>query len=384
MNQVFEETEFAGLKLKNRIIRSATFEAMGDKNGRPSEKLAELYVRLAKGGVGAIITGAVSIQQGGKLSRRSLMLHSDEYVEDFKKITSPVKEYGTPLIVQLVHAGGQTNASITGTDVVGPSKKKYVSSFSEARELTDTEIQGIINDFVGAIQRAKRAGFDGVQLHAAHGYLLSAFLSPNVNKRKDLWGGNTENRFRIIHDIVTGVRTTVGNYPILVKFSAYDGDKYGVSIEEGIKIVQLLEKAGVDAIEISCGSADDGFSSMRIPKVPTEAILHFMPKFKKSSFPARTFYKAVIPFIMKKQSPLHNYNVGAAHAIKKQVGIPVIVVGGIRNINDIRSIVTALPPIKWTPRRIGVINVKGCGGVSWVLERISGILIGSSSMRPFV
>jgi 2,4-dienoyl-CoA reductase-like NADH-dependent reductase (Old Yellow Enzyme family) len=104
---------------------------------------------------------------------------------------------------------------------------------SEARELTGSEIQEIIEAFVKAIQRAKQVGFDGVQLHAAHGYLLSAFLSPRANKRTDKWGGSTENRFRIIGEIVQGARQVVGNYPILAKFSAHDGDKGGVSAEEG-------------------------------------------------------------------------------------------------------------------------------------------------------
>ncbi|MHC1729482.1 MAG: NADH:flavin oxidoreductase [Syntrophobacteraceae bacterium] len=338
MSQVFQNTEFAGLTLKNRIIRSATCEAMGDGDGRPSEKLTKLYLRLAGGGVGAIITGAVGVQQNGKLSDHSLMLHSDKHMEDFKKMTSSLKEYGTPLIVQLVHAGGQTDVSIMGTDLVGPSKWKYDSYSSETRALADIEIRQTVDCFVEAIQRAKQAGFDGVQLHAAHGYLLSAFLSPKINNRTDRWGGNTENRFRIIGEIVRGARSAVGDYPILVKFDSYDGHKNGISIEEGIKIAQLLEKAGVDAVETSCGGTDF-CSAMRVPKIPAEAMLSFNPKFKNSSLLTRTFYKTLIPLVTKRPYPLHNYNVDASREIRKRIGIPVIVVGGIRNINDIRKIV---------------------------------------------
>jgi 2,4-dienoyl-CoA reductase-like NADH-dependent reductase (Old Yellow Enzyme family) len=340
MNQVFEETEFAGLKLKNRIIRSATFEAMGDKSGRPSAKLAKLYVRLARGGVGAIVTGAVSVQQSGKLAPHSIMLDSKEPIEDLRAMVSAVKEFGTPIIVQLVHAGGQTNRATTGTDLVGPSQKKYAFYSAETRELTEAEIQEIIQAFVKAIQRAQQVGFDGVQLHAAHGYLLSAFLSPRVNKRKDRWGGNTENRVRIIDEIVRTARKEVGTYPILVKFSAYDGDKDGVVLEEGMKIAQLLEKAGIDAIETSCGSADDGFNHMRVSNVPTEALLRLIPRIRDGSPMTRLFYKATMPLIVKRWSPLHNYNVQGAQEIKKQVNVPVIVVGGIRNINDIRNVIT--------------------------------------------
>jgi 2,4-dienoyl-CoA reductase-like NADH-dependent reductase (Old Yellow Enzyme family) len=340
MNQVFEETELAGNRLKNRIIRSATFEGMGDESGRPTDKLSRLYVRLAEGGVGAIITGGMIVQQNGRPLPRSLMIDSDGFLDAFREMISPVKALGTPIIAQLEHAGGLADRATTGTEAVGPSKKKYPSWSTEARELTGSEIQEIIEAFVKAIERAKQVGFDGVQLHAAHGYLLSAFLSPRVNKRKDKWGGSTENRFRIIREIVQGARQMVGDYPILAKFSAYDGDKGGVSAEEGIRIAELMETAGIDAVETSCGSGDDGFNSIRVPKVPVEALLRFMPAFRNSSALVRTFYKALLLLFTKKWSPLHNFNIQTAHEIKKRVKIPVIAVGGIRDINQIRSVVT--------------------------------------------
>jgi 2,4-dienoyl-CoA reductase-like NADH-dependent reductase (Old Yellow Enzyme family) len=339
MNQVFQANELAGLKLKNRIWRSATYEGMGNEDGRPLEKLGEMYVKLAKGGVGAIITGLVGVQQNGRISPHQPMLDRDENVAYFQKITARVKEFGTPIIVQLAHAGGQTSQAATGSDVVGPSKKKYPFYSSVARELSEVEIEAIIGSFTKAIERAKQAGFDGVQLHAAHGYLLSAFLSPRVNRRTDQWGGNTENRFRIIEEIVRGARKTVGKFPILVKYSAYDGDKGGVSIEEGVKIARLLQKAGVDAIEVSCGSSDDGSNATRVTKVPVEAYLHFIPALKKMPFPMKVLFKVIFPLASKKHLPLDNYNVAAAQAIKKQVQIPVIAVGGIRNISDIQNII---------------------------------------------
>ena len=339
MNQVFEETELAGVRLKNRIIRSATFEGMGDESGRPSDKLSQLYVRLAEGGVGAIITGGIIVQQNGRPLPRSLMIDSDGFLDAFREMISPVKALGTPIIAQIEHGGGLADRATTGTEPVGPSKKKYPTQSSEARELTGSEIQEIIEAFVKAIQRARQVGFDGVQLHAAHGYLLSAFLSPRANKRTDKWGGSTENRFRIIGEIVQGARQVVDDYPILAKFSAYDGDKGGVSAEEGIRIAELMEKAGIDAIETSCGSGDDGFNSMRVPKVPVEALLRFIPRLRNSSSLGRIFYKALLPRSTKTWSPLHNYNIQTAQEIKKHVKIPVIAVGGIRNVNQIRSVV---------------------------------------------
>jgi 2,4-dienoyl-CoA reductase-like NADH-dependent reductase (Old Yellow Enzyme family) len=204
MNQVFEETTLAGLRLKNRIIRSATFEGMGDESGRPSDNLSQLYLRLAEGGVGAIITGGIIVQRNGRPLPRSLMIDSDGFLDAFREIISPVKALGTPIIAQLEHGGGLADRATTGTEAVGPSKKKYPSWCTECREMTVSEIHKIIEAFVKAIERAKQVGFDGVQLHAAHGYLLSEVLSPRVNKRKDKWGGSTENRFRIIREIVQG------------------------------------------------------------------------------------------------------------------------------------------------------------------------------------
>jgi 2,4-dienoyl-CoA reductase-like NADH-dependent reductase (Old Yellow Enzyme family) len=130
----------------------------------------------------------------------------------------------------------------------------------------------------------------------------------------------------------------VGDYPIMAKFSAYDGDKGGVSAEEGIRIAELMETAGIDAIETSCGSGDDGFNSIRVPKVPVEAALHFVPILRNISPLRRVFYKTVLPLSLKKWSPLHDYNLQTAHEIKKRVKIPVIAVGGIRNINQIRNV----------------------------------------------
>jgi 2,4-dienoyl-CoA reductase-like NADH-dependent reductase (Old Yellow Enzyme family) len=285
---------------------------MGEVSGRPSKKLSDLYVRLAKGGVGAIITGSVGVSQNGKLSPQTVMIHSDELVDDLRALVQPVKDLGTPLIVQILHAGGQTNRRVTGTELVGPSRNRYPFYFSKTRELTEAEIWQTIKAFVDAIHRAKRAGFDCVQLHAAHGYLLSAFLSPKVNKRKDKWGKTTENRVRIISEIVQASRQRVGAYPILVKFSGYDGDKGGITLKEGVKIAKLLEKAGVDAVEVSCGGTADGFNTLRVPKVPVDAMLDFVPKLRESPAIMKVAYKLLIPFLMKRWEPLYNYNVQAA------------------------------------------------------------------------
>ena len=337
--EVFEESSIAGVKLKNRIIRSATGEGMGDERGHSLPELAGLYKKLAYGGVGAIITGFTSIQKNGSPAKTMRLFDDDLYIDEYRDLNLAMSELGTPLFLQLAHAGGSTASSITGEKAVSPSPFFSPLYLSRSRHLEDYEIKGIIQSFVSAIVRAKQSRFNGVQLHAAHGYLLSEFLSPAVNKRTDKWGGSIENRFRIVAEIMAQAREKVGDYPVLVKFSAYDGDKRGMRIEESIKIAELFQKAGVDALEVSCGGITDGFHSMRTTAVPTEAFFNLLPRNKSLPAPAKMIFKTALPFFIKTHAPLHNYNVEAATVIKKHVDIPVIVVGGIRKLADIEDII---------------------------------------------
>ncbi|MFH1384268.1 MAG: NADH:flavin oxidoreductase [Candidatus Omnitrophota bacterium] len=342
--KVFEPTVLGSINLKNRIIRSATHEGMADEAGYPTEMLKNTYIQLAKGTVGAIITGYAGIQQNGRSPLyRMNMISDDSYIDHYKDLVDTIHEYDTPIIMQIVHCGRQTRSIITGERPVAPSAIRDKCYNEEIpKELTELEIEEIINNFVNAIERAKKAGFDGVQLHAAHGYLLSSFLSPYMNHRKDRWGGTTENRFRIIDEIYKDARKRVGNYPILVKMNAYDGRKNGMRIKEAIKIAKLLEKSGCSAIEVSCGIWEDGFYSVRVKTVPIDLIMKYSFNYKKfATLPF--FLKSIIKLKLKmhitKHKPLHNYNVEAAAVIKREVSIPVIVVGGIRAIGDISNII---------------------------------------------
>lgn len=337
--KVFEETVLAGIKMKNRIFRSATHEGMCDLEGSPTDKLQELFIRLAKGGVGAIITGYVSVQKNGRTLMNQRMFDDDKYINAYKKITASVQEFDTPIINQIAHGGSQTSPKITGEPVLAPSKIKNKTYNSIAREMTENEIEETISSFVDAIVRSQKSGFTGVQLHCAHGYLLSQFLSPHANKRKDKWGGSTENRFRIISEIIKKARDKVGAYPILVKFSAHDGDPKGIRIEEAKKIALLFQKSGVDAIEVSCGGISDGLNAMRVPFLPKEAILELTPWFNNASSFQKKMTSLLMPLVLKKHKPLYAYNVPASEAIKSVVDIPVISVGGLRNIDKIESVI---------------------------------------------
>ena len=338
MKKVFEKSMIGTIELKNRILRSATHEGMGDKSGKPLKELYDLYEKLAKGGVGAIITGYVGVKQNGKAVFNMRMFDKDDYIDDYKDLNLKLKNDNTPIILQIAHSGSQTSSKITREIplTVSPMKNFYGERCKEANE---SEIEDIIDCFVKSIERAKKAEFSGVQLHAAHGYLLSEFVSPFLNKRRDQWGGNVENRFRILREILQRSREKVGRFPIWVKVSAFDEKRNKKELEEIIKGCQMLQENGCDAIEVSCGYGFKGFDTIRVPKIPVEAMLALLPNFKNYSLLKKDFFKIVAPLLIKKYKPIHNYNVNSAERIRKNVDIPVIVVGGIRKLSDIENII---------------------------------------------
>ncbi len=340
--KVFQSSFLKKLSIRNRIIRSATTLNIGDDSGKPTQEYIKRHVELAEGGVGAIITGAAAVQQNGKFSvRNAMMIQNDDCINDFKKFTETIHGYNTAIILQVGHAGRETRPSITGQQLVAPSPirgKQFKEQKPQA--LTELQIKEIIENFINAIVRAREAGFDGVQLHGAHGYLLCAFLSENTNRRKDRWGGSLENRFRIIKEIYEGSRKKVGDYPILIKINAYDFQRNGMRLEEAVDIAVLLQNVGCDGIEVSSGVYDDGYGYARPAEIPDDAIVECFFRFRDSSIITKKAVRYLTPLLIKKRMPIENYNVCAAEAIKKRVDIPVIVVGGIKNINDIHMIIT--------------------------------------------
>jgi 2,4-dienoyl-CoA reductase-like NADH-dependent reductase (Old Yellow Enzyme family) len=250
-----------------------------------------------------------------------------------------LKALGTPVIVQLAHGGSRSSGKLTGEDVIGPGHGRKNDSGDVCKEAGEAEILAIIDAFVGAVVRARKAGFDGVQLHAAHGYLLSEFISPTLNQRKDRWGGSVENRLRIVTEILRLARQEVGSYPIFIKISAHDEFKTGLTEQEVVAIARILQDCSCDAIELSCGSGDFQYT-VRMPRLPVDAILGFMPGYRDRSAFRKRLLRTVAPVIGKVHRPLHNYNVDVAERIKRTVSIPVIVVGGIRNLQDITEIIS--------------------------------------------
>ncbi len=302
MASLFDQGSIGKIKLNNRMIRSATWEGMCKPDGRPTQKLVDTYCTLVKGGIGLIITGYTYVRADGKQLPGKMGIYTDEFAPEFKQLTRAVHELNGKIAIQLVHAGGQTDSKSAGRQPVAPSGIK-VSSFPETPQaLSILEIENITDAFARAAGRAKEWGFDGVQIHGAHGYLVSQFLSPVTNQRTDAYGGNLENRCRFLFDIYEKIRTRVGkDYPVFIKFNANDHVENGLTTEEAVQIAKNLSDYGIDAIEVSSGTAASGEKG---------------PARKKINSPEK-----------------EAYNLNLALTVKKQVTCPVICVGGFRSLS---------------------------------------------------
>jgi len=253
MSLLFTPGKIGTLELPNRIVRSATAERMADDEGRPTAKLKDLWVNLAKGGVGLIITGHLYVHPSGKCHPEMTGIYKDDLVPDLAELVHAVHLEGAKIAAQINHGGMQC-----GTDAVigtmAPSRIEADFLQQPAREITPDEIEMLVQAYAQAAKRARLAGFDAVQLHGAHGYLINQFLSPYVNHRTDGWGGDFEGRTRFLREITIAVRNIVGpNYPLFIKLGMEDGVEGGLTPELGARVVSLLSEMGLDGVEISGG-----------------------------------------------------------------------------------------------------------------------------------
>ncbi len=258
MRDLFDETAVNGLKLSNRFVRSATWEGMAGQGGEVTPKLIDTMVDLAQGGVGLIISSHSYVTPEGQAGPWQIGIHEDDLIEGLQRMTSAVHNAGGKMIVQLAHAGTFASEKLTGLIPVAVSNFDGLSK-SPRKELAADDIAGLAKAFADAAQRAKAAGFDGVQIHSAHGYLLSQFLSPKFNRRQDEYGGDIRNRSRVHVDIVKAIRKAVGDdYPIFVKINCRDFAENGLETNDSLYTVKLMADAGLDAIELSGGLLTSG------------------------------------------------------------------------------------------------------------------------------
>ncbi|MCK5708639.1 MAG: NADH:flavin oxidoreductase [Candidatus Aureabacteria bacterium] len=329
---LFNEWKLKNITSKNRLVRSATYEGMGDINGNPLKGLKDIYKDLATNDVGMIITGFCFISQEGRaMQPHQCGIDSDDKIDYWKDIVSYVKSISmeTLLVMQIAHAGRQTLKKVTGLPVVSPSTKRSLYFKEKPVALNDEKIKQIINEFGDAAKRAQKAGFDGIQIHAAHGYLIHQFLSPHINKRNDRWG---KNRSEFLRETILNIKDKCGNsFPVFVKISAADDDKYGLKIENTFDYIKKLENVGIEAFEISYGTMDAAFNIFR-GTVPIQKVFEHNILFKNYNLLKRKFWQYFIFPQWKKGFITYkdNYNLPFAKEIKRNTNIPIILVGGLR------------------------------------------------------
>ena len=314
LKTAFTPTFIGKMELKNRFIRSATWDGMAGENGEISPWQMHLYQTLAASGTALLTSGYTFVSPEGRQHHGQAGLDQDQLIEPLAGLAKTVHQHQSRLFIQLVHCGGQANPKVSGLPAKAPSAIDHPLFTQKPQELTREEIKKLINNFAAAAGRAKEAGCDGVQLHAAHGYLISQFLSPALNKRRDDFGGSLDNRFRFLQECLLQTREVTGrDFPLTVKINGQDYLEDGLLLEETVEICRRLEELGLDAIEVSGGS---GASS------PKQPVIRKIDQPEKEA-----------------------YFLDDAVAIQRAVDIPVITVGGIRSPQIIDRIINLGIPL---------------------------------------
>lgn len=302
--KVFEKLVLPnGSQIQNRIAKAAMEENMADLNHAPSEELMHLYQAWANGGVGLIITGNVMVDRRAMTGPGGVVLEDDKFIDIFKRWAQVGRSQGAQFWLQINHPGRQMQSNLGqetwAPSAVGLDLGKMSDRFSVPIEMTQDMIHEVIQRFANTARLGEQAGFTGVEIHAAHGYLLSQFLSPLSNKRQDQWGGSLENRARILIEIVKAVRAVVSpTFTVAVKLNSADFQRGGFSAEDAQQVVLMLNELAVDLVELSGGSYE-------------------APAMQGQSRDGRTLAREA-------------YFLEFAQEVRKVANMPVMVTGGIR------------------------------------------------------
>lgn len=313
MKELFESTKVNKMLIRSRIIRSALWMCMADKDGHLTDKLIRVYEELSKGKPGLIITGYAMVDANDRPNPGMMGIYHDDFIPEHKRMVERVHQNNTPIALQLAYGGTQSfHPDFMGKNntLWGPSSVMNRVTKMMPKAMAKEDIQSLIQHFVDGALRAKEAGYDAVQIHAAHGYLLSQFLSPYCNRRNDKYGGNINNRARILIELIIAMRQALGkDYPILIKMNHddYMDEGEGMTVDEAIVVAQMLEGAGVDLIEISGTNETSG----------------------KGVGPARTRIN---------KAELQSYYLQPTIRIADAVNIPVVLMGGNRDAKRLKEI----------------------------------------------
>lgn len=291
MSHLLQPIQAGSLNLHNRLVMPPMATSKSEGDGKVSQGILDYYKEKSEGGhIGLIIIEHSFITQQGKASKGQLSAADDSVIDGLKELADIIHKNGSKVMMQINHAGSAASKEVTGLEPVAPSSIAHPRLEAVPHELTKDEIEQIIKAFADAAVRTKKAGFDGVEIHSAHGYLLNQFFSPLTNKRKDEYGGDVHNRIRIHLEVIRAVREDVGEgFPIILRLGASDFREGGTTIEDSKTAAKEFEKAGINILDIS-----GGFSGFAVPGLSGQG--YFAP---------------------------------LTEAIKETVSIPVILTGGI-------------------------------------------------------
>jgi 2,4-dienoyl-CoA reductase-like NADH-dependent reductase (Old Yellow Enzyme family) len=308
MSRLFETTTLKDLELDNRFVRSATWLGMAGPDGACTPRLIKVMTELAQGGLGLILTGYAYVQREGQSAPWQMGCYDDHLLPGLTEMTQSVHKAGGKIMLQIGHGGVFSSSELTGAEPLGPSAMPTEQG-PLGRAMAEGEIEDTLAAYASAATRAVQAGFDGIQIHAAHGYLLSQFLSPFFNRRTDAYGGSLENRTRLLMQVVERVREAVGNgYPVLVKLNSEDCLEGGLTNQEMLSVGAMLQTAGIDAIEMSGGTILG--LVMNKPEISFSPVGDRQPYWRQ-----------------------------AAEQFKSKIDLPLILVGGIRSCEMAKELI---------------------------------------------
>jgi len=326
MSPIFTPCQIGPLELRNRTIRSAAFENMC-KHNNPTKMLFDYHTAVASGGIGMTTIAYAAVNKSG-VSFDGQLYMREEVIPELKKLTDAIHNEGAKASIQLGHCGNMTHWYTCGQMPVGASGGINIYSPTIVRALKKEEIFALVCDFGNAVKFAKRAGFDCVEIHAGHGYLISQFLSPYTNKRKDEYGGSLENRMKFMKMVMKEVMKVAGNeIAVVVKTNMYDGFKGGLNMDECLIIAKELEKSGVHALVLTAGFVSRAPMEILRGAMPLKTLAYYMNtlRFWWLKIGIRLMGRLIIPTVPYEEA----YFFEPAKVFRKELKIPLIYVGGM-------------------------------------------------------
>jgi len=334
---LFTSVNIGKLSLPGRLIKTATAETRATNDGLVTPELIEFYTPMAKGGTPLIITGNIYVSLDGKSAPHQVGADNDDKIPGLTQLVSAVHAHGSKMFAQLNHCGRQVVPRFAGlTEAVSASNKTEIVTGTQPRALTIAEIEQLVTRYADAAERCQRAGFDGVQIHAANGYLMSQFLTPYTNRRTDAYGGSVEGRTKLLRDVFQAIRSRVGpDFPIIIKMNGSDylPLRPGLKTPELAEIALIMEKAGANAIEVSVGYYESGFpmvrgSFLRCLRNMVQGSMRHLGFIRRWGF--RLFWPILALLFNWVFSRREGFNSEYTRVFKSKLSIPVICVGGFR------------------------------------------------------